>query len=152
MTELIKQTLPDGRLQLRAGAGSFTFHRLSPGALLVTIAGNDTGQFGTAALDEIRLEILRHGELDLLIDAHEAALVSTAVSQEWTRFFSDNRKQLRRVSVLTGSRLVNLAVAIAQHLSHTGKLIQIYSDRELFDEARARVAMHAALDRARAWP
>ena len=136
MSELIKQTLPDGRLQLRAGAGSFTFQRLCRGALLITIDGNDTGQFGTAALDEIRLECLRHGPLDLLIDAHGAALVSTQVSQEWTRFFSDNRQQLRRVSVLTGSKLVNLAVAIARHLSHTGKLIQIYSDSELFAQRR----------------
>ncbi len=36
---------------------------------------------------------------------------------KWTRFFSTSRAQLKRVSVLTGSKLINLTVAIAQHLS-----------------------------------
>jgi hypothetical protein len=38
----------------------------------VTISGNDQGQFGTVTLDEIRLEILRHGKLELLVDAEQA--------------------------------------------------------------------------------
>ena len=137
-TQVTKQLLPDGRIQLCAGSGEFTFRRLRPGTLLVTISGQDSGQFGTAALDEIRMEIVRHGALELLVDAEQAVLVSTEVSQEWTRFFSSSRQQLRRVSVLTGSRLINLTVEIARHLSQTGNLIQIYSDRQLFDEALVR--------------
>jgi hypothetical protein len=106
----------------------------------VNISGNDQGQFGTSALDEIRLEILRHGKLELLIDAEQAELVTVEVSQEWTRFFATTREQLTRVSVLTGSKLINLAVAIAQHLSQTGNLIQIYSDRSLFEVAVAKAS------------
>ncbi|MES3026000.1 MAG: hypothetical protein V4857_30840 [Pseudomonadota bacterium] len=146
--ELTKQVAADGSLRLASGNGQFTFRRLCPGALLVTITGNDTGQFGTAALDEIRLEILRHGALELLIDAEMAQLVAPEVSQEWTRFFSASREQLKRVSVLTGSKLINLTVAIAQHLSYTGKLIQIYSDRELFDAALARAGANGPDHRA----
>ena len=59
------------------------------------------------------------------------------MSQDWTRFFATNRENLKRVSVLVGSKVVNLTVEIAQHLSRTGNLIQIYSDPEMFD---ARVA------------
>ncbi|UUZ50733.1 hypothetical protein LP420_14020 [Massilia sp. B-10] len=125
--------LADGRTELSAEGGQFLFQRLRPGALLVTISGQDSGQFGSAALDEIRMEILRQGTLELLVDASAAVLVTTEVSAEWTRFFSLSRQQLRRVSVLTGSKLMNLTVAIAQHLSQTGNLIQIYSDRALFD-------------------
>lgn len=128
-----KAVLADGRTELAAEGGQFLFQRLRPGALLVTISGQDSGQFGSAALDEIRMEILRQGTLELLVDASAAVLVTTEVSAEWTRFFSLSRQQLRRVSVLTGSKLMNLTVAIAQHLSQTGNLIQIYSDRALFD-------------------
>lgn len=137
MESVSKVVQADGRTVLSAEGGQFLFQRLRPGALLVTIVGQDTGQFGTAALDEIRMEIMRQGTLELLVDASAAVLVTTEVSQEWTRFFSLSRQQLRRVSVLTGSRLMNLTVAIAQHLSQTGNLIQIYSDRALFDAVTA---------------
>lgn len=133
-----RTTAAGGVTELSSAQGQFSFRRLGAGALLVTITGNDTGQFGTAALDEIRLEIMRYGALELFVDAGQALLVSPEVSQEWTRFFSTTRSQLKRVSVLTGSRLINLTVAIAQHLSNTGNLIQIYSDRELFEAAITR--------------
>jgi hypothetical protein len=132
-----RQTHPDGRWELAAGNASFLYERLRPGTLLITVSGNDMGQFGTQALDEIRLEMLRHRPVELFVDAQGAGVISVQVSREWTQFFALNREQLLRVSVLVGSRAIELTVAIAQHLSQTGNLIQIYSDRELFD---ARVA------------
>jgi hypothetical protein len=138
---LSKLVTSDGSVVLETEKGKFVFRRLIPGALLVTITGTDQGQFGTAALDEIRLEILRQGAVELLIDAENAELVTVEVSKEWTRFFTDTRHQLKRVSVLTGSKLINLTVAIAQHLSQTGNLIQIYSDRDLFQIALAKAGV-----------
>ena len=138
-TSVERQTLPDGRLRLAAGKGSFTYERLQPGVLLVTVEGMDMGQFGTAALDEIRLEMLRQRPVELFVDAQAAVAVSVDVSREWTQFFSLNREHLKRVSVLAGSKAIELTIAIAQHLSQTGNLIQIYSDRELF-HARVQAA------------
>lgn len=135
---MIKEILPDGRIQLTAGDGAFIFQRLRPGAFLVTIKGLDNGQFGSAALDEIRMELLRYNPLELFVDARDATGAAVEVSKEWTRFFSANRQQLKRVSVLVGSKIMHLTVAIAQHLSQTGRLIQIYSDPELFQEGVAR--------------
>ena len=119
---------------LQAGSCRFAYRRLRPGSLLVTITGHDVGQFGTTTLDEIRLELLRHRPLELFIDAREALGPAVSVSSEWTNFFSLNREQLRRVNILVGSKIVELTIAIAQHLSRTGHLIQIYSDPELFGE------------------
>ncbi|HSH91613.1 MAG TPA: hypothetical protein VK996_16635, partial [Ramlibacter sp.] len=87
---------------------------------------------------------LRHRPLELFVDAQAAVAVGVPVSKEWTHFFSLNREHLVRVSVLVGSKAVELTVAIAQHLSQTGNLIQIYTDRELFD---ARVAATRPPDR-----
>lgn len=134
---LQRETLPDGSLKLAAGRASFVYRRLQPGKLLITISGFDAGQFGTATLDEVRLEMLRQRPVELFVDAEGATAVSVEVSKEWTQFFSLNREHLRRVSVLVGSKAIELTVAIAQHLSQTGNLIQIYTDRELFE---ARVA------------
>lgn len=92
---------------------------------------------GTATLDEIRIKMLRQRPIELFIDASTAVGAAVSVSREWTQFFSLNREHLKRVSVLAGSKVVHLTVSIAQHLSQTGNLIQIYSDAELFN---ARVA------------
>jgi hypothetical protein len=40
--------------------------------------------------------------------------------------------EVHRYQLLVGSKAVHLTVAIAQHLSRTGNLIQIYSDPEVF--------------------
>jgi hypothetical protein len=140
MTAIQRETLPDGRLQLAAGKGSFTYE------LLITVAGTDMGQFGTASLDEVRLEMLRQRPVELFVDAEAAQLVSVEVSREWTRFFTLNREHLARVSVLVGSKAIELTVAIAQHLSQTGNLIQIYTDRELF-AARMQGALSSGSSR-----
>jgi hypothetical protein len=138
MSQFSRITHPDGVVELSSAAGSFTFRRLRPGALLVTISGQDNGQFGQAALDEIRLEILRSQPLELLVDAEQATLVSMEVSKNWTQFISNCRTQLKRVVVLTGSRFINLSVSIAQHLSQTGNLMTVTSDRAVFDAAVER--------------
>ena len=129
---LTRELAADGTVVLRAGRGTFQFRRLRPGALEVIIEGVDNGQFGAATLDEIAIALVRERPLELFIDASAASMPAVAVSREWTRFFSLNQKDLTRVSVLVSSKTVELTMAIAQHLSQTGKLIQIYTDAELF--------------------
>ncbi|HSH90122.1 MAG TPA: hypothetical protein VK996_09045, partial [Ramlibacter sp.] len=102
-TDIERQQLPGGALQLSDNRCTFTFERLRQGAMLVTIKGIDTGQFGTMTLDEIRIELLRHRPLELFVDAQAAVAVGVPVSKEWTHFFSLNREHLVRVSVLVGS-------------------------------------------------
>ena len=135
MTDIVpitEQTLPGNRLQLSVPGCSVIYERVRPGVLLVSISGNDKGDFGTRVLDEIRLELLRHHPLELLVDASAVVGVALSVSNEWTQFFALNRATLKRVSVLVGSKAVELTVAIAQHLSDTGRLVQIYSDPAVF--------------------
>ena len=116
---------------------SFTFEALRPGVLEIRIAGVDSGQFGTAVLDEIAANLVRERPLELFVDAAEATMMPpVSVSQAWTRFIALNQKDLARVSVLVSSKSVALTIAIAQHLSNTGKLMQIYSDRELYEARR----------------
>ena len=46
-----REELPNGDVRLFDSACTFTFRRIRAGVLLVTISGNDTGQFGTRTLD-----------------------------------------------------------------------------------------------------
>jgi hypothetical protein len=132
-SEIKREILPGGDVRLSSGDSAFLYHRPRPGVLLVTISGYDRGQFGTATLDEILTAISREGRIELFVDAREASGAGLSVSEDWTRFFSTNREKLARVHVLVGgSKVLQLTVAIAQHLSRTGNLIQIYSDAETF--------------------
>jgi hypothetical protein len=65
-------------------------------------------------------------------------MVSSDISRVWTQFFSNNREQLARVTVGTGTRFVNLVVSITQHLSQTGNLIQIVGERDASEAALTR--------------
>jgi hypothetical protein len=127
----------DGAMSLSAGDCTFVYRRSRPGVLVVAISGHDNGQFGTATLDEIAAALHREPPLELFVDAREAVGVATSVSDDWTRFFSTHRRDLARVHVLVGSKTVHLTVAIAQHLSRTGSLIQIYSDPEIYESRLA---------------
>jgi hypothetical protein len=127
-----REVLSDGSIELSAGDCSFLYTRVSPASLRVVIKGHDTGQFGTATLDEITAAIARDRKIELFIDARDAVGAAVSVSDDWTRFFSRQREGLGRVHVLVGSKVVYLTVAIAQHLSRTGSLIQIYSDPGIF--------------------
>jgi hypothetical protein len=133
MASVTRELLPGGLVRLSSEQATFHFARRQPGRFLVTISGMDKGQFGSAALDEITAALDREGSLELFIDARNAVGAAVSVSDEWTRFFSTQRTRFRRVHVLTGSKAVTLTVNIAQHLSRTGDLIQVYSDPRVFD-------------------
>ena len=136
--EIKRELLSGGNVRLTSDGCSFEYARPRPNVLFVTISGVDSGQFGTAPLDEISLAIARDGKVELFVDAREALGPAVSVREDWTRFFANNRAKLSRVHVLVGSKVVGLTVAIAQHLSRTGNLIQIYSDPETFAEKLGR--------------
>lgn len=135
--DIQRESRPDGTVIVRDGRCSFTFRR-RPGVMEIVIEGVDNGQLGSAPLDEVAMALVRERPLELFIDTTRASMPAVSVSREWTRFFALNRESLKRVSVLVGSKSVELTVAIAQHLSQTGKLIQIYSDEEIYEARKAQ--------------
>ena len=134
--EIKRELGPGGRVNLADPRCTVVFERLRPGVLEIRITGTDSGQFGAATLDEISNALRRERPLELFVDAAEASMPAVSVSQDWTRFIALNQKDLKRVSVLVSSRSVALTMAIAQHLSNTGKLMQIYTDRELYESRK----------------
>ena len=131
-----RETLSDGSVVLREGRGTFRYARPAAGILEIVIEGTDNGQFGTSTLDEIAMALMCERPLEIFVDASAASMPAVPVSRDWARFFANNAKDLKRVSVLVSSKTVELTIAIAQHLSQTGKLIQIYSDAEIFHARR----------------
>jgi hypothetical protein len=127
------------RRELSAGGCTFEFERPATGVLVVTIRGFDKGELGDEPLKEISSDFGLGRPLELFIDASQAVGAVKEVSDAWTRFFAERQKDLKRVHVLVGSKVVQLTIAIAQHLSRTGSLVQLYSDPEIFAD-RLRLA------------
>ena len=133
MQGTLRELLPDGSVRLTSGESAFVFARPTACVLVVTITGYDKGQFGTAALDEIG-SVLRLGtRVHLFVDARNAIGATVRVSEDWTGFLSRHETELAHVHVLVGSKMVELTVAIARHLSRTDRLMQIYSDPAIFE-------------------
>lgn len=135
-----REVLPNGVVRMTSGELGFLFERPRANVLVVTITGYDKGQLGAAPLDEIG-SVLRiaASPVHLFVDARDAVGATVRVSEDWTSFLSRCRTDLAHVYVLAGSKMVELTVAIARHLSRTDRLIQIYSDPKLF-EAQLEVA------------
>jgi hypothetical protein len=145
MTQRLEhETLPDGSERMTVGDAAFEFARPRANVLVVTITGYDKGQFGTAPLDEIGSVLRVAAPVQLFVDARNAVGATVRVSQDWTSFFSRHQRELAHVHVLAGSKMVELTVAIARHLSRTGNLIQIYSDPGIFE---AQIAAACKRDR-----
>jgi hypothetical protein len=128
------------RRELSAGNCTFVFDRPAAGVLVVTIRGFDKGELGDAPLKEISSGFGLGRPLELFIDASAATGAAKEVSDAWTQFFAERQKDLKRVHVLVGSKVVQLTIAIAQHLSRTGSLVQLYSDPDIFAD-RLRLAL-----------
>jgi hypothetical protein len=143
--EVHREVLHDGAIRLTAGGGSFTFRRPRSGVLEVTAWGQDEGQFGTRALDELRGAIDRDGQLEIFIDAENASATAASVTDAWKRFLSVHRNDLARVHVLVGSKFMYLNIAITQHLAGAAEILRLYTDRAGFDEAKSARAGSSGL-------
>ena len=140
-TAFAREIGPDGAVHPRSQDCEFTYRRLRPGAVLVTIDGYDRGQFGPATVDEAAAEFNRIGSpVRLYIDTRKASGPTSAVMETWTAWLAANRSRLASVMVLVSpeSKLLHLTVSIAQHLSRTGDLLRICGDAAEFEAAVAR--------------
>lgn len=134
MTQVFeREVLSNGSVRMASGTTEFVFVRPRASVLVVTITGYDKGQFGTAPLDEIGSVLRVAAPVQLFVDARNAVGATVRVSEDWTRFLTRHAADLDHVHVLVGSKMVELTVAIARHLSRIERLMQIYSDPGIFE-------------------
>jgi hypothetical protein len=125
--------LRDGALRIRGADCTFVFTRIRPGVLLTSISGLDSGELGTAPLDEVEAEFERfRTPLEWFVDASAAMNARSGVFQQWTGWLDSNRAKLQRIQVLTGTKPAHLTISIARHLSNTDTLMTVYTEQEEF--------------------
>ena len=141
--EIERQVIQDGVVRLSSDGCTFHIRRLRPGVVFMQVSGDDKGQFGTAAQDEVAQEFRRVAQpVTLFIDTTGALGPVTKVMESWAEWFECNRKRLQHVAILIPreAKVLQLTVAIAKHLSGTGDMIAIHLDRANFDAAVQQAA------------
>ena len=106
-----------------------------PGALLVTIEGHDSGEFGQAPMATLERLLTDRRPLQLFIDARAAKGASIAVSNDWALWLGANRERFSRIHMLTGSKLVEITANFARNFSGLEQTMRIYTDPASFEGA-----------------
>jgi hypothetical protein len=115
---------------------TMTIDELAPGVVLMVIEGIDIGQLGEAPFRTMA-QLLADRRVELFIDARHARGPSMDVSGDWAVWLGRHRNALRHVSMLTGSRFVQLTADFVRRFAELGDIMRIYTEPSAFEGALA---------------
>ena len=116
---------------------ALTIRRPAPGVTVVVLGGSDIGEFGDFPMQELAKDLGRFGALELFIDARAVRGASVEVSKDWALWMRAHRHQLKSISMLTGSRYVQMTALFVRRFADLLHQMRIFTDRDAFDEALA---------------
>src|SRR5690349_2684325 len=116
---------------------ALTIRRPIPGVTVVVLGGSDIGEFGDFPMQELAKDLERSGALELFIDAGAVRGASIEVSKEWALWMSGQRHRLKRISMLTGSRYVQMTALFVRRFAELLDQMRIFTERAAFDEVLA---------------
>jgi hypothetical protein len=108
--------------------------RPGAGIVRVVLSGSDIGEFGDLALRELAKDLERFRSIALFIDAGAVRGASVEVSAEWALWMNAHRSQLRQISMLTGSRYVQITALFVRRFAELVDRMRIFTDRAAFEE------------------
>lgn len=114
---------------------------LPAGAVIVKISGTDIGEFGAKPTSELKKMLSSMDPVHLFVDAREVRGASIEVSGEWAAWLRANRAHLLDVSVLTGSRFIEVTAEFVRRFASLEHVMRIYTDPEIFDAAILRAGI-----------
>jgi hypothetical protein len=104
--------------------------------VVVRISGSDTGELGDRPFRELAAD-LEAGPLELFIDGRETKGASIEVSGDWAVWLRKHRPRLRRVTMLTGSRFIEVTAEFVRRFAELEDTMRITTDPAAFDAALA---------------
>jgi hypothetical protein len=134
----------DGEASFESEHCTLTIRHPAPRVVVVSFIGNDVGQFGEAPFKVLASHIEGDGALELFIDARGGVAASLDVSGDWARWLAANKRHLRHVSMLTGSRFIQLSATFVRKFADMGELMRLYTDPAAFEGALANSIANAA--------
>jgi hypothetical protein len=122
-----------------------SIRRPAAGVVLVSLTGHDIGEFGEGPFLELQPDVAarRDGSLELFIDARGAVAASLDVSGVWAIWLGKHKSSLRHVSMLTGSRFIQLTAGLVRRFAELGELMRLYTDPAAFEGALSNSVANA---------
>lgn len=109
--------------------------RPAPGIAVVVLSGTDIGEFADFPMRELAKDLARFGSIELFIDARAVRSASIQVSSEWALWMSTHRTQFRHISMLTGSRYIQITADFVRRFAGLVDRMKIFTDRSAFDQS-----------------
>ena len=109
-----------------------TIKRPAPGIVVVVLSGTDIGEFGDFPMRELAKDLAQFGSIELFIDARAVRSASIEVSSEWAFWMRTHRMQLRQISMLTGSRYIQITADFVRRFVGLIDRMRIFTDQRAF--------------------
>ena len=110
-------------------------HQPSDRVIVMRISGTDVGEFQEAPMKALDAWIADSDPIELFIDARDVRGASIAVSGDWAAWLSAQRPTLQSVTMLTGSRLIEVTAAFVRRFANLEGVMRIYDEPAVFDQA-----------------
>jgi hypothetical protein len=105
--------------------------------LVLRISGTDIGEFGEAPMKALTDLVNAADPADFFIDARDVRGASIEVSGEWAGWLSAHKDALRSVTMLTGSRFIQVTAEFVRRFASLEGIMRICSEPAVFDSALA---------------
>lgn len=115
------------------------FERPVPGVVVMRIEGWDAGELGDAPMRELAKDVEKGGPLELFIDARAVKGATLEVSGEWAQWLAKHRASFKRISMLTGTRFIQLTANFVRRFAELGDIMRISTDPVAFDAELAQL-------------
>lgn len=119
--------------------------RPTDGVVLIVFTGHDIGEFGDAPFRELAYDLRTGRPIEVFVDARNVPGTSIDVSGSWAQWMIANRERLHRLSILCGSRFIELTANFVRQFTEFGPRMRIYTETSAFEEA-LRAASDGAVD------
>lgn len=103
--------------------------------VLLKIAGTDVGEFGDAPMKALGECFGDSSAIHLFIDARDVRGASIAVSAEWAAWLAANKAAFDSITMLTGSRFIQITAEFVRRFSSLEGIMRICTDPAAFDDA-----------------
>ena len=114
---------------------TLTVQKFPSEVVLLKISGTDIGEFGSAPMLELKQCLTGVDPIRLFIDARDVRGASIDVSGEWAGWLLAHKAHLRDISMLTGSRFVEVTADFVWRFADLQGIMKIYTEPAAFDAA-----------------